>query len=210
MGYHDLRHYMQTLEAIGELKRVRVEVDPRLEIAEITSRVCKLGGPALLFESVKGSHIPVITNLFGSQRRMEKALEVDRLEDISERVVEWLELPKSGRKGLGAKLAMLPKLAELNSYHPKTVKKAPVQEVVELGSEARLSQIPVLTCWPLDAGPFITLPMVVTRDPEAGDTNIGMYRVQVFDDHRAGCTGKGIRPALGTLTAPASRDRSWR
>ncbi len=183
---HNLREFIDLLEARGELKRVRVEVSPRLEITEITNRVVKAGGPALFFEKVSGSDLPVAINLFGTRERMSLALGVKSLGEIGQRLEELLALPTGRRETFLAKLSVLPKLKELASYPPKMVKSAPVQEVVETGSEVDLTKLPVLTCWPKDGGPFVTLPMVITKDPETGERNMGMYRLQVFDARTTG------------------------
>lgn len=181
MGFKNLREFLQFLEARGELRRVAAPVSPRLEITEIADRLVKGGGPAVLFENVEGSRIPVAANLFGTRRRMAWALGVEDVEEIAARIEELIHLPKQGRGGLWAKMVLLPKLAELGAFGPKGVRSAPVHDVVLTGDDVDLGRIPVLTCWPGDGGPFITLPLVVTRDPETGERNVGMYRVQVLD-----------------------------
>jgi 4-hydroxy-3-polyprenylbenzoate decarboxylase len=187
MAYRDLREFLSLLEKEGELKRIKVEVDPVLEITEITDRVTKAGGPALLFERVKGSDLPVVTNLYGSERRMALALGVQQLDDIAADIRGILDLadlagPQSG--GLFNKLKALPKLTELTNLFPHHVSSGPCQEVVLDPPE--LSRLPVLQCWPEDAGRFITLPVVFTKDPATGRRNVGMYRMQVFDDRTTG------------------------
>lgn len=179
--YQNLRDFITTLEQRGELRRIKAPVNPRLEITEIADRVMKEGGPALLFENVEGSQVPLAINLMGSRKRMSWALGVEDMEEVARRVEELTNLPKKGKGGLLAKLALLPQLAELGAFGPRTVRSGPVQEVVWTGEEIDLSRIPVLTCWPDDGGPFITLPLVITRDPATGDRNVGMYRVQVLD-----------------------------
>ena len=214
MAYDDLRDWIKTLEKHGELKRIREEVSPELEITEITDRVSKIGvknpsaaranakrsaesylpgGPALLFENVKGhpGH-QVFINQFGSERRMALALGVDRLDEIAERIQALMNL--KAPEGLIDKLKMLPQLGALASAFPKTVsrKEAPCKEVVlhsnENGGrgELDLNQFPILKCWPQDGGRFITLPCVVTRDPRTGRRNVGMYRMQVYDGQTTG------------------------
>lgn len=187
MAYKDLREFMAALEKKGLLKRIKAEVDPYLEIAEITDRVSKEKGArntALLFENVKGYKMPVLTNALGSMERMAMGLGVASIDDIGKRVREMAD-PTQLFPGPGSnfmeKLSVLPKLGEISNYFPKTVKKAPCQEVVIEGAEVDLSKFPVLTCWPDDGGPFITLPMVATVDPVTNITNLGMYRLQVFD-----------------------------
>jgi 4-hydroxy-3-polyprenylbenzoate decarboxylase len=192
MAYQNLREFIAFLERQGGLIRIRAEVDPVLEIAEITDRVSKEQGAAnkaLLFERPAGSPFPVLTNAFGSMDRMSQALEVRSLDEIGQRIREIVD-PTNLFPGPGAgimdKLQVLPKLAELSSFFPKTVKKAPCQEVVLTGDHVDLSRLPVLQCWPQDGGRFITLPMVCTVDPATKITNVGMYRMQVFDRQTTG------------------------
>jgi 4-hydroxy-3-polyprenylbenzoate decarboxylase len=192
MAYDTLRDFIAVLEKNNELVRIKSEVDAELEIAEITDRVSKEKGTAnkaLLFERVKGSAFPVLTNAFGSLKRISLALEVDSLDEIGERVKELVDptnlFPGPGA-GLMDKLGVLPKLAELSKFFPKTVKKAPCQDVVLTGDHVDLSKIPVLRCWPADGGRFITLPMVCSVDPQTKITNVGMYRMQVFDHQTTG------------------------
>ena len=200
LAYDDLRDWIKTLEKHGELKRIREEVSPELEITEITDRVSKIGadkgiatkgnyapgGPALLFENVKGhpGH-KVFINQFGSERRMALALGVERLDEIAERIQGLMNL--KAPEGLFDKLKMLPQLGALTSAFPKTVsaKDAPCKEVI-VRDNFDLSALPILKCWPHDGGPFITLPCVHTRDPRTGKRNIGMYRMQVYDGQTTG------------------------
>jgi 4-hydroxy-3-polyprenylbenzoate decarboxylase len=184
MAYKDLRDFIATLEARGLLKRVTAEVDPNLEITEVLDRVVKSDGPAVLFENVKGSDVPLVANLFGSEERMHLALGTDRFEDIGEALVELLrpEIPTS----LMEKLKGAARLKEVLSLKPKMVKKAPCQEVVLAGEEVDLFRFPILKCWPGDGGPFITLPMIFTKDPETGERNCGMYRMHVYDRRTTG------------------------
>ena len=197
MAYDDLRDWIKALEKAGELKRVREEVDPVLEIAEITDRASKSGkkggikgsapgGPALLFENVKGyPGAAVLMNQFGSERRMKLALEVDSLDEIAVRIRALLEVKSP--EGFLEKLKMLPVLAEVGKVFPKTVaaKDAPCKEVI-LREGFSVLDFPVLQCWPMDGGRFITLPCVVTRDPKTGKRNVGMYRMQVYDGQTTG------------------------
>lgn len=180
-AWRNLGEFIAFLEGAGELRRVTVSVDRRLEITEIADRVMKRGGPALLFTSVRGSRLPVAINLFGTRRRMAWALGVEDVEEVARRVEDLLQLPRRGQGGFLSKLSLLPRLAEMASYGPRHVRSGPVQEVVAEGEAVDLDALPVLTCWPGDAGPFITLPLVITRDPETGERNVGMYRVQVLD-----------------------------
>ncbi len=186
LAYDDLRAWIKTLDKAGELKRIHEEVDPVLEIAEITDRVSKAGGPALLFENIKGyPHGRVLMNQFGSERRMKMALNVDSLDDISGRIQGLLQLKSP--EGLLSKLKMLPLLAEVGGFFPRTVHRddAPCKQVI-LRENFSVLDFPVLQCWPLDGGRFITLPCVVTRDPKSGKRNVGMYRMQVYDGQTTG------------------------
>jgi 4-hydroxy-3-polyprenylbenzoate decarboxylase len=183
MPYRDLRAFVQALEENGELKRIPFEVDPVLEIAEFADRSVKSGGPALLFEKPKGHDIPVLINAFASMRRMEIALEVGSVEQVARRIVDLLEM--RAPEGLMGKLKMLPKLAEMGSFFPRTVSAGACQEVVRTEGFS-LRDLPALQCWPEDGGRFITLPLVFSRNPDTGKRNCGMYRMQIFDDRTAG------------------------
>jgi len=186
LAYDDLRDWIKTLEKHGELKRIREEVSPELEITEITDRVTKAGGPALLFENVKGhpGH-KVLINQFGSERRMALALGVDRVDEIAERISGLMNV--KAPEGLFDKLKMLPQLGALSSAFPKTVsaKDALCKEMIRR-EKFDLNYFPILKCWPHDGGRFITLPCVHTRDPRTGKRNIGMYRMQVYDGQTTG------------------------
>jgi 4-hydroxy-3-polyprenylbenzoate decarboxylase len=179
VAYRDLREFIRKLEAEHELVRIREEVDPVLEITEITDRVTKAGGPALLFERPKGSRIPLLINMLGTHRRVNLALEVERLEEVAERIRSFLDL--QAPQGLLDKVKLLPKLAELGSFFPKTVRSGPCQEIIRKENFS-LGELPILKCWPQDAGRFITWPLVITKNPETGRRNVGVYRMQVFDD----------------------------
>jgi 4-hydroxy-3-polyprenylbenzoate decarboxylase len=190
MAYKDLREFIRGLEEKGLLVRIKTEVDPILEITEITDRMCKSpgGGKALFFEKVKGSAFPVVTNLFGSFERMCLSLEVEHLDDVAARIEALLN--QTPPKGLIEKLSLLPKLVEFSKYFPKQVKGAPCQEVIE-EKDPDLGRFPVLKCWPHDGQPedegrFITFPMVFTRDPETGRPNCGMYRIHLYDKRTTG------------------------
>ncbi|MDD2585454.1 MAG: menaquinone biosynthesis decarboxylase [Syntrophomonadaceae bacterium] len=184
MAYKDLHEFIALLETKGELKRIAAKVSPELEITEITDRVSKAHGPALLFENVVGSNMPVLINAFGSEKRMAMSLGVSRLDDIAEEISDLLGLADVVPNSLMDKVKLLPKLAQLSSYMPRVVKKGVCQEVVD--NSPSLESIPVLKCWPGDAGKFITLPQVYTRNPETGKRNSGMYRLQVFDSKTTG------------------------
>jgi 4-hydroxy-3-polyprenylbenzoate decarboxylase len=183
VAYRDLRDFLRTLEKKDELVRVSNEVDPVLEITEITDRAVKAAGPALLFERPKGSKIPVVTNLVGSERRMNLALEVDSLEEVAERVHSFLDVKSP--QGILEKVKMLPKLAEIGSFFPKSVRSGECQEVVRADGFS-LFDLPVLQCWPQDGGRYVTWPLVITKNPETGKRNVGTYRMQVFDERSTG------------------------
>jgi 4-hydroxy-3-polyprenylbenzoate decarboxylase len=182
MSHHDLRDFIRALDRAGELKRISFEVDPYLEIAEFADRAVKSGGPAFLFEKPKGSSIPVLINAFASDRRMELALEAPA-EEIAGRIAELIAMRKP--EGMLGKLKMLPKLADLASIFPKTVSDGPCKENI-LRDDFSLDRFPILHCWPQDAGRFITLPMVFSRNPDTGKRNCGCYRLQVFDERTTG------------------------
>jgi 4-hydroxy-3-polyprenylbenzoate decarboxylase len=179
----NLGEFVSLLESRGQLRRVSAAVDPELEITEITDRVVKDGGPALLFEDVKGAAMPLVTNLMGTAERMAWALGVDHLDEQAARIAKLVstEIPS----GLAGKIGRLLELARSGRYLPRTVKTAPCQEVVE-DDTLDLGKLPVMKCWPEDGGRFITLPLVVTKSPETGRQNVGMYRLQVFDARTTG------------------------
>ncbi len=183
MAFSDLRDFIHTLDKSGELKRIPFEVDPYLEITEFADRSVKTGGPALLFEKPKNSSVPLLINAFASTRRMEIALGVRDIEEIAQRIAGFLEMQRP--EGLVDKLKMLPRLAELNAMFPKTVSTGPCKQVIRRDSFS-LDYFPILHCWPGDAGRFITLPLVFSKDPETGKRNCGMYRMQVFDGQTTG------------------------
>jgi 4-hydroxy-3-polyprenylbenzoate decarboxylase len=175
----DLRDWIALLERKGELVRVSAEVDPHLEITEIVDRVVKAGGPALLFENPKSQH-PLLINQFGTERRMCLAFGADSLDDVGRRLGEVLEMQPP--QGLAEKVRGLKKLKSIADSQPKRVRSGPVQEIVLEGDEVDLGRLPVQTCWPGDAAPFITLPAVITTDPRTGGRNVGMYRLQLLDE----------------------------
>jgi 4-hydroxy-3-polyprenylbenzoate decarboxylase len=177
--YDGLSAFVRTLEREGELVRVGREVDPFLEMAEIADRTMKAGGPALLFERPRGSRFPVLVNAFGSKKRMARALGVDDLEEHARAIEELVKsrAPKTARE-LADLASRLPSLAHAI---PRSVSTARCQELVQLGDEIDLEALPVMTTWPKDGGPFFTLPNVITKDPDTGARNIGMYRMQRID-----------------------------
>ena len=186
--YKSLRDFIGVLEEAGELIRISAPVSSELEIAEITDRVVKSegGGKALLFEKTdKG--FPVLTNLYGSERRMAMALGVERLEDISERLNSLVGSVTSPKESLMDKLRLLPLLGEASKWFPRKKNGAGAcQQIVLKGENAKLSLLPILKCWVYDGGRFVTLPMAHTIDPNSGIRNVGMYRMQVFDDRTTG------------------------
>jgi len=183
VAYRDLRDFLKKLQKEGELKRIATEVDPVLEVTEITDRVVKAGGPALLFEKPKSSQFPLVTNLLGTERRMNLALEAESLDEVAARVHSYIDMQSP--QGFLDKVKMLPKLAELGSFFPKNVRNGGCQEVVKTESFS-LDSLPILKCWPQDGGRFITWPMVITKNPETGKRNVGCYRMQVFDERTTG------------------------
>jgi 4-hydroxy-3-polyprenylbenzoate decarboxylase len=217
LAYEDLRDWIKTLDCAGELKRIRTEADPILEITEITDRVSKsptliegrvphpsnadaMGGPtpssvqlgaapqrggsALLFENVKGyPGQKLLINQFGSARRMQLALEVNALDEIADRIRAFMDVKSP--QGFLDKVKMLPMLAEMGKFFPKTVSTGPCKEVIKRDNFSLLG-FPILQCWPKDGGRFITLPCVITRDPKTGKRNVGMYRMQIYDERTTG------------------------
>jgi 4-hydroxy-3-polyprenylbenzoate decarboxylase len=212
LPFDDLRHWIAALDRAGELRRIQTEVDPILEIAEITDRVSKMhmseqppsasrvgtaapavrpsalrptpGGPALLFQNLKGHpNSQLLINQFGSESRMKLALGVNSLDEIAARIRLFMDVKSP--QGFLDKLKMLPLLAEAGKFFPKTVPTGPCKEVIKREKFSVLD-FPILQCWPQDAGRFITLPCVITRDPNTGKRNVGMYRLQVYDPRTLG------------------------
>ncbi|GAC1388416.1 MAG: menaquinone biosynthesis decarboxylase [Vulcanimicrobiaceae bacterium] len=182
MAFDSLRAFVDALRRAGELHTVETCVDPYLEISEITDRTVKAGGPALLFTNVRGSKFPVLTNQFGSHRRMAMALGAESLDAAADRIRSLIDLKIPGT--LGERLLKLASLAPLANLIPRTQSHGSVQDVVI--ETPNLHDLPVLTTWPLDGGPFITLPLVITKAPASGAFNVGMYRVQVYDERTTG------------------------
>jgi len=186
VAFTDLRDFVARLEQRGRLRRVAAEVSRDLEITEIVDRVSKAGGDAnvaLLFERVAGFEVPVLVNAFGAHDRMALALGVERLDELGERVATLVDARIPG--GFADKLRKLGTLIDVARAAPRTVTQAPCQEVVET-ERPSLAGLPILQCWPADGGRYITLPAVFTRDPATGARNVGMYRLQVFDDRTLG------------------------
>ena len=176
MKFTGLQDFIRYIEAKGELIRVREEVSAELEITEIADRVMKAGGGALLFENVCGSDFPLFINGFGSMERTAAALGADSLDSIAGDISDIIDL--SGYATLADKIRSVPRLARLARVFPSVKRNGECQEIVE---DCDLTRLPVLKCWPGDGGRFITLPVVITRDPETGMQNMGMYRMQVLD-----------------------------
>jgi 4-hydroxy-3-polyprenylbenzoate decarboxylase len=182
MPYTNLSDFVQVLENAGELRRIAHPVKAELEIAEIADRVMKAGGPALLFENVVGKNIPLLINAFGSMKRMSIALGVNDIEEIAKKISKLIQIqpPRTFKD----KIQLAGELIKLAGLPPKIVSDGACHEVVQ--REPDLNILPVLTCWPGDAGPFITLPMVFSKDPVKGTRNVGLYRMQVFDARTTG------------------------
>jgi 4-hydroxy-3-polyprenylbenzoate decarboxylase len=210
LAYNDLRDWIAALDRAGELRKIQTEVDPILEIAEITDRVSKStwgqppsagapplsrslrqggevtqpGGPALLFQNIKGHPgAQVLINQFGSARRMNLALKVNSLDEVADRIRAFMDVKSP--QGFLDKVKMLPMLTELSKFFPKTVSTGPCKEVIRKDNFS-LDYFPILQCWPKDAGRFITLPCVITRDPKTGKRNVGCYRLEVYDGRTTG------------------------
>ncbi len=184
MAYNDLREFLDALEGKGLLKRVRAEVDPHLEVAEIQDRLVRKNGPAVLFEKVKGHRTPIVGNLFGTRERVALGLgvEEDELQKIGE-FIALLQRPEPP-EGLWDAVKKIPFFGKVLTLGPKTVRSGPCQEVVDTDN-ADLSSIPIIKCWPKDAAPLITWPLVITQGPDGGQYNVGVYRMQYLDHKRA-------------------------
>ena len=179
MAFDSLRDFVSALRRAGELADVTTPVDPYLEIAEITDRVVKAGGPALLFANVVGSDYPVLTNQFGTERRTALAFGARSIAELEQRVRNTVQLTVP--KTIDGRIAKLFSLGSAAFAIPRMIDDAPVQEIVTMGGDVDLLKLPVLTTWPLDGGPFVTLPLVFTRSPDGGPQNVGMYRMQRYD-----------------------------
>ena len=186
MGYQNLREFIAFLESKNEIHYIDAPVSRDLEITEITDRAVKSGGPALYFRNVEGFTMPIVTNLFGTHQRMAWALGVDSTDDLTLKVREILGIVKTPPESLFDKLKTLKDMASIAKTQPKTVSSGPCQEVVKIGHKADLNSLPHLKCWPDDGGRFITMPLVISRDPITGKRNVGTYRMQVYDSNTAG------------------------
>lgn len=188
MAYKNLQQFIDTLEKAGELVRITAYVDPHLEISEITDRVSKMpgGGKALLFENT-GYDFPVLMNAYGSEKRMCLALGVSQLDDVAREIEGLFQMLSAPKEGIMDKLRMLPKLGQFAGWMPKVRSgRGECQQVVWQGADADITKLPVITCWPKDGGPFVTLPVIHTKDPQTGTRNVGMYRMQVFGPQLTG------------------------
>ncbi len=185
MKFKDLREFIDFLEQQGELKRIAVAVDPHLEITEISDRTLKMGGPALLFENVKGSTMPVLTNLFGTPRRVALGMGKDNVAALREvgELLAFLKEPEPP-KSLRDLWSKREEFKQVLNMPARELRKAPCQDVVLAGDQVDLGLLPVQTCWPGDAGPLITWPLVITRGPEKSRQNLGIYRMQVIGRNR--------------------------
>ncbi|MCO7246513.1 MULTISPECIES: 4-hydroxy-3-polyprenylbenzoate decarboxylase [Halomonadaceae] len=185
MKYHDLREFITALEAQGELKRITAEVDPYLEITEICDRTLRAGGPALLFENVKGHDMPLLGNLFGTPKRVALGMGQESVEALREvgKLLAFLKEPDPP-KGLKDAWSKLPIFKQVLSMGPKQVKRAPVQEIVFEGDEVDLGRLPIQHCWPGDAAPLVTWPLVITQGPHKKRQNLGIYRQQKIARNR--------------------------
>ncbi|MEY1663006.1 4-hydroxy-3-polyprenylbenzoate decarboxylase [Isoalcanivorax beigongshangi] len=185
MKYSDLRDFIRQLEQRGELKRITVEVDPVLEMTEICDRTLRAGGPALLFENVKGSDVPVLGNLFGTEKRVALGMGRESLEELRElgELLAFLKEPEPP-KGLRDALSMLPVVKQVLAMNPKVVSNPVCQQVTLEGDAVDLYRLPIQTCWPGDAAPLVTWPLVITRGPHKSRQNLGIYRQQLIGRNR--------------------------
>lgn len=185
MKYKDLREFIQFLEARGELKRIAVEVDPYLELTEICDRTLKRGGPALLFENPRGYNTPVLANLFGTEQRVALGMGQESLSALREvgELLAYLRQPDPP-KGLRDAWDKMPVLKQVLNMAPKLLNNAPCQHHVKQGDDVDLTTLPIQTCWPGDAGPLVTWPLVITRGPNKERQNLGIYRMQLLGKNK--------------------------
>ena len=181
MAYTGLADFVETLDQAGELLRIKLEVSPELEVAEITDRVSKSkdGGPALLFENVAGSEMPLLINAFGSYQRMSLALGVKDIQEVAEEIGDLIKIKPP--QTIFEKVQILSTLSKLTKFPPKQIRNGSCQEIVLTEEKIDLDKIPIIKCWPEDGGKYVTLPQVITKGLEHGDRNIGMYRMQKID-----------------------------
>ncbi|MCR6720746.1 MAG: UbiD family decarboxylase [Chitinophagaceae bacterium] len=187
MAFKNQQEFIDALEQAGELVRIKEYVDPKLEIAEITDRVSKMpgGGKALLFENT-GFDFPVLMNAYGSEKRMCLALGVTHLDAVAEEIEDLFKMLSAPKEGILDKLKLLPKLGQFASWMPKVRKGRGECQQVVVTDNPDITKLPVITCWPKDGGPFVTLPVIHTKDPNTGHRNVGMYRMQVFGPQLTG------------------------
>ena len=181
MAYSGLADFVDTLDQAGELLRIKLEVSPELEVAEITDRVSKSkgGGPALLFENVAGSEMPLLINAFGSYQRMSLALGVKDIQEVAEEIGDLIKIKPP--QTIFEKVQILSTLSKLTKFPPKQIRNGNCQEIVLTEEKIDLDKIPIIKCWPGDGGKYVTLPQVITKGLEHGDRNVGMYRMQKID-----------------------------
>jgi len=186
--YANLSEFVAALRDNGELAQIDAPVDPYLEVTEIADRCVKRadGGPALLFTNIKGSSFPLLINAFASRRRMALALGVENLDQLGDRVRELFKFLPGGGAGKPNLMSALAGAKDVMGAFPHDVRGAPCQEVVVRDEDVDLGELPIITCWPLDGGPFITLPLVITKNPATGTQNVGVYRMQVYDRRTTG------------------------
>ncbi len=184
MAYAHLQDFIAALEQAGELRRIRASVSRDLEICQIADRVCKAHGPALLFENVEGSRMPVLINAFGSWKRMAMALGTESIEDVAKEIQSLIRTDPP--QTLREKVRKVAQFAGFRKFIPKTVGSGICQEVVKGPDELSLNDIPIIKAWPLDGGPFISLAQIHSRSPATGVRNIGLYRMQVYDEKTTG------------------------
>ena len=184
MSYTNLREFIRKLEKTGELKRIKTAVSADLEITEITDRASKAHGPALLFEKVDGSKMPLLINAFGSEKRMAMALNVKNLDEIAAEIESLIHIAPP--ESIIDKIKTIGILARLAKFPPKIVKQAACQDVIHQDEKASLNELPIIKCWPKDGGKYITLPQVFTKDLKTRQRNVGMYRMMVFDERATG------------------------
>ncbi len=188
MAYKNQQQFIEAIERAGELVRIKTFVDPKLEISEITDRISKTagGGKALLFENT-GYDFPVLMNAYGSEKRMCMALGVQHLDDVAKEIEQLFHMLSAPKENILDKLKLLPKLGQFASWMPKVRSgRGECQEVIWQGDQADITKLPVITCWPKDGGPFVTLPIIHTKDPNTNSRNVGMYRMQVYGPQLTG------------------------
>ena len=181
MKFRDLREFLNMLEANGDLVRIKEEIDPKLEMTEIADRTLRGGGPALLFENPKGYDVPLLANLFGTEKRVAQGMGADSIEALREigELLAYLRQPDPP-KGMRDLIDKAPLLKKVLNMGPKTISRPPCQEVVVDEDDIDLNKLPIQTCWPGDVGPLVTWPLVITRGPEKPRMNLGIYRMQLI------------------------------